>query len=441
MKITLCILLFVTAFTALNAKSGDPIVLIYADTLSGFKGNAGEVRVFNGNVHLKQGNVDVWCNTAYQYIEDNRAELIGDVMITQQTLTLYSEKVDYFGETATAFAYEGVTIIDKSTKLTANEGKYNLDRKIADFSGDVVIEDDSATIHSDAVRHYRTTEESNAYGQVVIIAKQSNSILSGDTIKHYPDRNYTLAYGNPLFIQIDTVKVTELIEISPDSTQVIEKQITDSTVAIADTLEAYRSQGSEKYVFKNNVKIKKRNVSARAGFAEYKKSEDLISLTLTPIVWHDSTQLHGDTIYVFIPEKKLRTIRSINKALALSRDHADAPQRINQISSGEILIDIFNDDISSITGKGEAKSLYFLGSEKNYDGAAKNAADKIEIRFDEGEPGNIHWTGAIQGEFFPENLIAGQPEKYYLPEFNWDAGKPVSSLFLKRIPKRLIQRK
>ena len=81
-----------------KTSNSEPMVLRYADSLVGTKDDdKGLVREFSGNVSMSQGAINVFCDRAFQYITTNSAELIGNVLITQNDLKLNSPKIFYYG--------------------------------------------------------------------------------------------------------------------------------------------------------------------------------------------------------------------------------------------------------------------------------------------------------------------------------------------------------
>lgn len=91
--------------------------------------------------------------------------MIGNVVIKQNTITLKSPTIHYDGNTYIATAKNGVKITDKETQLTAEYGTYSTQTLIANFAGNVVVEDDSTIIYSDFVTHNRNNRVST-YGEM-----------------------------------------------------------------------------------------------------------------------------------------------------------------------------------------------------------------------------------------------------------------------------------
>ncbi|RPI71635.1 MAG: hypothetical protein EHM47_09785, partial [Ignavibacteriales bacterium] len=87
--IALIIYLFLTA----NCFSQqDEYITVVGDSLVGKVINGESVREVYSNVVLTQGDVVITCNKAVQYIARNDADLSGNVIVKQDSLTITTEE-------------------------------------------------------------------------------------------------------------------------------------------------------------------------------------------------------------------------------------------------------------------------------------------------------------------------------------------------------------
>ncbi len=134
LHITLMFLLF-----AGISFAQEKIELKKSDKLTGKTVDGKSIREAIGNVHFVQGNVDVYCNEAIQFIDDNKVELRGNVKIYQDTLSLFTSKATYYGNEKKAICEGSVTLKDKNATLRADNGVYFFNDAKAIFNGDVII--------------------------------------------------------------------------------------------------------------------------------------------------------------------------------------------------------------------------------------------------------------------------------------------------------------
>ncbi|MCW8804844.1 MAG: hypothetical protein OQK56_00155, partial [Ignavibacteriaceae bacterium] len=90
-KFSFLLVYLIICSISLYSQSEDERITVIGDSLVGKIVDGESVREVIGNVKLNQGNVTVTCNKAIQYIARNEAELIGNVIAKQDSLTLQTE--------------------------------------------------------------------------------------------------------------------------------------------------------------------------------------------------------------------------------------------------------------------------------------------------------------------------------------------------------------
>ena len=436
------LLLFFAAYALLqlstiaSAQTAEPIILQYADSLIGRETSLGAERELVGNVHLRQGNVYVWCDNAIQYLAENRAVLIGNVKIVQGTVTMTGPRADYNGNLKLAFGTQGVKIVDRTTVLTAEQGIYSMKNYIAEFYNNVQLEDDTVLITADTIQYERRTRNSFAQGKVIVKGKQSNVLLAGDSAFHYPAQHYSLIKGKPFLLKVDTIIITankdSLMHRTNDSLQAMPILRFDSSIVVAEKLEAFR-QYKDTYIAQDSVEMIRGELRMKSQLAIFDNRNERISLYKSPVVWNDSTQIIADSIIVSMKNKHLHQIQAFGNAFSSSRDDTSYASRINQLSGQFIKVMVTDDSVRTIFSRGDAKSLYFMDTDGQPDGAARNSADSISIEIEKNKPEIIHWLGAVVGDVFPETVIADKENDYALPGFRRRDDKPKKDLLLIRL--------
>lgn len=416
-----------------NPTAGEPIRLIYADSTVRITTENAEYWFAEGHVRFQQGNVFVWCTRANYFNEENRSQLIGNVKIVQGTVTLTGPSADYNGNSRIAYGNQGVKIVDRKTTLTSKAGRYSTETAIANFYGDVRVEDDSVAIDADTIEYHRSTENSYASGNILLQAKYSHAFIKGDSTVNFPKLNYSRVVGNAVLYQMDTVTVEKKDSLTSSKKDTsLNKRPLDTLTIASSLMEAFRGQ-NERYVATGKVEMVRGGLAARSDTAFFEKKEEQVRLRGTPIVWYDSTQLSADSIIVLIPNQHLRKISAFAHAFSTSRDDTLHSDRPNQLSGEIIIISVENDTLREVFSKGDSKSLYFLLKENYPDGVARHSADSIRITMENGKPEIIRWLGGVNGENFPEKMVATKANTYYLPGWHWETLRPKKRTFnLKR---------
>jgi lipopolysaccharide export system protein LptA len=466
--IIICITLFLIVNNKITAQTdsqskGEPIELKNADVLIGSSFQESQQKEYSGNVMFSQANVKVSCDRAIHYEDENRVDLFGHVIIMQEGLILKAASIFYDGNTGIARAFGGVRVIDNKSNLKSKTGVYSTKTQIAEFYenvvfwddtlnitadtmnylkktkytkafGNVKIEDDSLIVLSNIFEYDRISLNSYAYGKVFIRGKFNAIYFSADTILNYPRQNFRKAFGIPILYKIDTVykKISIDTLYSGDSVLIIDNSEFrfDTMTVTCDTMETIRSDSGLVYYFINNVEIVKASTLAAANKAYLYDELDILQLYEKPIVWYDSTQLHGDTINIYFPNNELSHIESLSDAIAVSAGDSTVLYRFNQITGDTITLKFERDSIRSMNAYGSAQSLYFMEKEGSPDGAARSTCDAVSILFELGEVSDIYWLRAVRGEYIPENLVYNNHKEYYLPSFIWSENKPKKKILV-----------
>ncbi len=483
-----------------------PIVLEHADQFNVRTEDGTQVLDLSGNVSITQGDVAIRSDRAVYNESARQAEFSGDVTVRQPGTLITAPRIVYSGGSRIATAPDGVVVHDSSGAvitggwgeydagrrrtafskgvrlvdprgtLRASEGEYYSVEQRADFRGDVRIVSDSGTVDADRVTHWRTTQVTYAFGNVVVRPKQRDAVLTGDTVRHYPPDGYTVASGSPRLVDIDTAEPR-----AGRPGQV------DTTVIIADTLETFRGVDRLEYQARGHVRMLRSELQAMASIARYlpdsnvvglgtrrvrvaiplidtagaakpdslpggmvsrdtasadtaivagrppendttagraapspRKSDSEFDADHLVVVWYGQSQLSGDTVTVRLDSNSLRSVTAVGDAFAA--EPTDGPERYNQFAGARLHMDVRQDTVRQVRSEGQASYLVFKYDRKNPDGVDRSSGDTIRVEFRGGDVSRIAVLGPLsrpEGEYFPEPMVAGQEAQFRLQGFRW----------------------
>ncbi len=440
---------------SLNAQSEDEKITVMGDSLVGKVVNGEAIREVIGNVRLSQGNVNVTCNMAIQYLARNEAELIGNVIAKQDSLTLKTEKGYYFGnlkktkstsgiilddtkvvlsadsgqyffDDAKAFFQTNVKLVDSLTTLIADELTYfkNLDKSIA--VGNVTINDRSSIIYADTLTHLRKDKFSIADGNVSISNVRDNLTVFGNHLEDDGHLKYTLINKNPVLMQVDTT-------VSVDDS--LHTSISIDTLLIkSKVMESFRSSTN---LFKaaDSVKI------LRGGFASvndlttyYRSDEKIITNKINengsrPVLWYENSQLIGDSITIYLEEGQIKSLTVNYNSFMLSQNKF-FQQRFDQTSSDSVHLYFLDNRLERADFAGKVQSIYFLLDDDVPNGLVKSTAHQAVIVFKENEIDQVRLYGSPTSEYYPEDKVEGLERTFTLPKFVLKENRPLKKEFL-----------
>lgn len=469
-------ILLLLLFSALSLSfPQEKIELRRSDKLTGKTVEGKSIRVAEGNVFIVHGNVRAYCNTATQYLDENRVELSGNVRLFQDTLSLYTSRAVYFGNDSRAICEGGVTLKDPNATIRADNCVYSFNESKAVFKGDVIIINPEYRITSDELTYMRNTEDSFARSNVVVTTDSSvikaeyidffkrqgktfardsvsiesdSTIIYSDTLTDYSDEKKSVASGNVRIInKANNVVVTgsygenyertnySFIRGSAKLVQIDEKE-GDTLFIYCNMLETFRNK-PEKHVAHENVEVIRGNFLAKSDTAVFAKTTDAdkeeISLFPHPVIWQDNLQLTGDSVYAVIIRKKISYVYakklqgfagSVSSFMIVEGKDVPFPDRYDQITGDDIKIEFENDTVKFVSVFRNSNSVYFLYEDKKANGVNVVEGENMLITFnDKQRVSRIRVEKSTKGQYVPEVKISAV--QLQLPGFKLRADKPV----------------
>jgi lipopolysaccharide export system protein LptA len=186
---TLFILLTLTASAQkksvvllIESKSSERIVMNGRDVVKVFKG------VF------KQDYSIMHSDSAYFYVAENAFDAFGHVNITQgDTLNIYSDKLNYNGNTKIAILTDNVKMIDKDAILTTNYLTYNTATRIGTYTGGGKLVNKDNTLTSKNGYYFAFSRDSYFRYNVVLVTP--DALIKTDTLRYNSGTRIAYFYG------------------------------------------------------------------------------------------------------------------------------------------------------------------------------------------------------------------------------------------------------
>lgn len=467
-------ILLIIILTSFAVYSQEKVELKKADKLTGKTENGETIREVTGNVHFVQGNINVYCNTAIQYVEANRVELIGNVRIFQDTLSLFTDRGVYFGNEQKAVCNSGITLKDPNATLRANKGIYTFADTKAFFTGDVIIVNPTYRITSDELTYYRNTEDSYTKGNVVVTT--DSMLVKAGVLNYLRRQGITFAYDNAsvlkdsVYITADTLRDFAFERKSIASGRVMlndlrskgivkgdylenysekkyayvkgnselikpEENSKDTLFVYSEILESFREE-PEYYIASDSVNIIKGEFLSKSGIAKFSKgikdSLDIFALSKRPVVWQNNMQMTADSIYAIIKNNKIQTVYAIKIwglqksefSFLINQSDSLFESRYDQISGKKISIFFENEKINFVKVDSTSSGLYFAYEDKKANGLNIFEGENMIIYFDTAQKVNkVKIEKDPVGKYVPENLISTVNTS--LPGFYIRRDKPV----------------
>lgn len=393
----------------------------------------------------------------------------GGKLVDKKT-TLTSKEGYYYGETKDVIFKQNVHLVDPDTKVNTDTLQYNTNTKIATFTCPSTIYNESRIIHTKdgffdmknkrGTLHQRSLIEDSTYtftaNDMVFDDSTGLSEFSGNAVYRSKDtaEGYDLVANNiktnkkqsamlatqkpillikqgkdSIFVSADTLytaKLSELLKtrkIPALRDSLLKRPVADS---LSDKEKAKEDSTHDKFIEAfYHVKIYSDSLQAVGDSLFYSMQDSVFRLFKEPIAWAKDNQISGDTIYLFLQNKKPERLLVFENAMALSK--ADSATNFYNQMKGTIIRAEFEDgQIHFMQAKGNAENVYYgLDENKHFTGVNKSEAEMIDIDFEDNKPRKIVWRNNLTGNAYPMRQVNHEDLK--LRNFKWqDERRPKS---------------
>ncbi|MCL1933115.1 MAG: hypothetical protein FWF53_04795 [Candidatus Azobacteroides sp.] len=189
------------AFDNVRIEQGDTL-FIYGDYLNYY----GDTRLAKMRENVKMEDKEVTLFTDYFDYDRNKnlAYYFNGGMLIDSVNELTSVYGQYSPDTKIAFFKDSVRLVNPQFVLTSDTLNYHTKTKIATITGPTVIESDSGLVYSDRGWYNTITEESMLYDRSTVLSKDKTKTITADSLAYNKQEGFVEAFGD--MILNDTVK-------------------------------------------------------------------------------------------------------------------------------------------------------------------------------------------------------------------------------------------
>ncbi|MGN6638074.1 MAG: OstA-like protein [Mucilaginibacter sp.] len=185
--------LLLIAVSAVTAQQKSVIHLIKSESIQGVKINGVDVlKVYKGT--FQQDFSTLQSDSAYFHQKENTFDAFGHVVITQgDTMHIYSDKLNYNGNTKIAILTDNVRMVDKDATLTTNYLTYNTATRIGTYTGGGKLVNKQNTLTSKNGYYFAHSRDSYFRYDVVLLTE--DAIIKTDTLRYNTGSRIAYFYG------------------------------------------------------------------------------------------------------------------------------------------------------------------------------------------------------------------------------------------------------
>lgn len=436
-------------------------------------------------------NILMWCDSAYTYTGTNRVDAFGRVHIKQaDTLDLYANRVFYDGDLSFARAWGNVKLINKSTTIytdtldydlaanisyyddkgkivdstttiTSQIGKYLINEDLFNLFKDVVVSNDDFTMYSDTVSYNTETKRIFITGPTTIrdsantlyaengwydsntgeaellkkpVISNTTQSIAANYIRYSKENKTGKALGsvtitdieNSSIIKGNVAEYDDLLEnaMITDSAVYMTYDQSDTLFLHADTLRTIPDTiPDEKIVFGyRKVRFYRTDMQGICDSMVYFTRDSIIQLHKFPVIWSEIHQLSADLIEMKQYQNAPDELHMTKNSFIISQQDSNM---FDQIKGKNMIGYIIKNKLNNIEVDGNGQTMYYAREKEEIIGLNRAESSKISIRFMDGKINTISFLSAPDGELKP--LLGLTEEDKKLSGFDWKINlRPIS---------------
>ena len=315
--ILLVISFFIATISFAQNKKPQKIKYRHADVHKFDSKIDAEAQMMVGHVEFEHGGSILSCDSAVFYQGKNTMRAFGDVEINQgDTLHVYSQYLEYNGNTKLAVVYDKVKLVDSKMTLTTDTIHFDRNKQIAYYPAFGKVEDEENVLTS-IIGTYYTAEKKLVFTSDVTVTNEKY-IMKSDHLTYYTGPKTVYFYGPSTITSDDNFIYCE--NGFYDTKNEISYFKKNSFIRYGnqtlegDSLYYNRNTGfgsASKNIIVNDTT---KNIIIKGEYAEYFEKEDSTFVTdralAINIMKQDSVFIHGDTLMMTVlPHSQNRLMR------------------------------------------------------------------------------------------------------------------------------------
>ena len=260
----------------------------------------------SGQIHIIHEGVDMWCDQALLYSNDNFVEAYGNVKMVQgDSINMTSKYVEYSGKTKLAFASGDVILKEPASTLTTDTLYFDRAKQQSFYkSGGKVVRDSSGTITSQIGRYYMNAQKYQFVKNVKLVNPEYT--IDTEQLDFYTETGHAFLYGPSTIVTEESKTYCEKGFFNTETKQgyAVKKSRIDYDNRIFEGDSIYFDNNKNFASATNNIKVTDTiNKSIVTGhYAEIYKSKDSVFITkhalAITVQERDSVYMHADTLMV-----------------------------------------------------------------------------------------------------------------------------------------------
>jgi len=422
-----------------------------------------------GNIHVQsptedmQDTVHMWGDSLNYFGTEKVAHVRDNVILQKDSMTLYTENLDYNIEDDIGNYFDGGKTINGEDTLVSNLGYYYANEDEIFFRDSVRVFNPKYTMYCDTLKHHTKKKISYILGPTNIISTDTTSsylycengwydhtrdiaqfnknalmvhgsnTLEGDSLYYDRKKRVGRAFNNVEAIDStqnalllgnygEYHEVSEL-SIMTDSAQFIQIQDIDSLFMHADTIMSIKDSLLTKSDTTNfsiikafyKVKVFRSDFQVKCDSLIYTLLDSTFELHQEPIMWSDKNQITGRFVKVITENNKITQIKTFDNSLIVSQSDTI---RFDQVKGKNMIAFMDSNQLSRIEVKEDGAAIYFVLEKEKLVGVNKVTSVDMNIYMVNNELNRITFYKNPEGTLYPPFHLEDEELKF--DNFEWN---------------------
>jgi len=377
-----------------------------------------------------EDSTEIYAEGGIYRLNENKGVLSQNVKVTSKEGTIITSSVLKVDQNIGEYTFLiNPKIEEENGSAQGDTIIYYSKERYVDLNGNAEYHGGQESIQAPRIRYHLDTEQYSTIGRSQVVNDQNkieaDEITSDSTNTTFLNGAVSIIdYEEGINLKSDHAikKENSMKAFSEGENQplMVYTMKDDSLYIKADTLQMtknYEDTDSMTQVYKaiKAVQFMKSDVFGRANNFEYKKSDSIIIMSQSPVLWSDSLQMSADTIFLYLVDNQISKIELIHNAFILSPEEGG---NLNQIKADKITSNIDEGEIKNSHAEMNAEMLYLVRNDNKYEGINITKSKEMLFQFEEGDLSSFHTIKQQDSniyEYESEMVIS----EYYLEGHNW----------------------
>ena len=376
-----------------------------------------ETAEFNRNPRYTGSGKNATADTIRYVSKKGEVEMAGNVVVMEEERNItgtYLRYLESTGETwikgnpavykdSSRYIVSPAIFYNEKTNQVRTEGASEISIGDLKIKSERFIYDESTGIaEATGNAEWRDTTNDVGIRAEHIIAKEKSGYLLAYGIQR--TIFYTIIEGDTLFISSDTLNMWSVVDT-------IESRDTINGV-LTDTISTDTTRMMKAY---NDVRLYKSDMQGLADSLVFNGDDSLFIFFGQPVLWSDSSQFSGDTIYMHLQNKQIKDVILHRRAMIIS-ELVDT--YYDQIKGKLIVANFDSSEIKEMIVTGNAESVYYTRDDQSaFIGVNQTICSKMFFTFKEKEIHLLKYYGDNMSTMHPMREV--NHDTLRLEGFQW----------------------